>query len=109
VRRGDIYWINLEPASPPEFGKVRPGVIVSNSEQNLVLSSVVVLPISSRPPEIWPLRIRLPVTIAKAKQPFAVVPGIRQVSKTRLLEPVMSVPEETVRVIREALMLYLGE
>ncbi|MCB9709354.1 MAG: type II toxin-antitoxin system PemK/MazF family toxin [Myxococcales bacterium] len=109
MRRGDIYWINLEPASPPEFGKVRPAVIVSNSEQNLVLSSVVVLPVSSRPPEIWPLRIELPVSISKAKQSFAVVPGIRQVSKSRLLEPIVSLPELTLKALTDALVLYLGE
>ena len=34
MKRGTIAWINLEPGSPPEFGKTRPALIVSNSSQN---------------------------------------------------------------------------
>jgi len=34
VKRGSAYWINLEASSPPELGKVRPGIVVSNSFQN---------------------------------------------------------------------------
>ncbi len=47
---GDIYWVNFEPVTAPEFGKIRPGVIVSNSEQNAILPTVAVLPLSSKPP-----------------------------------------------------------
>ena len=56
---GTLYWINLEPSAPPEVGKVRPGVIVSNSIQNEHLDSVVIVPLSARAPEIWPLRIEV--------------------------------------------------
>ena len=31
MRRGSVWWINLEPVSPPELGKVRPAVVISNS------------------------------------------------------------------------------
>jgi mRNA-degrading endonuclease toxin of MazEF toxin-antitoxin module len=107
VRRGSIYWINLEPAAPPELGKVRPGVIVSNSVQNERLDSVVVVPLSSRAPEIWPLRLRMEV--AGLKSSFAVVPGIRQVSKGRLHELVAYAPAAAMDHLGEALALYLGE
>src|SRR5262245_40622018 len=90
VRRGTIYRIIPEPAAPPELGKVRPGLVVSNSEQNEHLDSVVVVPLSSRAPEIWPLRLH--VDVQGLKTSYAVIPGIRQVSKAR-----------------EALGLYLGD
>jgi mRNA-degrading endonuclease toxin of MazEF toxin-antitoxin module len=107
VRRGSVYWINLEPAAPPELGKVRPGVIVSNSVQNERLDSVVVVPLSSRAPEIWPLRLRMEVSSLKSS--FAVIPGIRQVSKTRLHELVAYAPADAMDHLGAALALYLGE
>ncbi|MDO8518627.1 MAG: type II toxin-antitoxin system PemK/MazF family toxin, partial [Deltaproteobacteria bacterium] len=84
MKRGLLYWINLEPSSPPEFGKIRPGLIVSNSDQNLRLPTVVIIPVSSRAPEIWPLRIRFQVP--HGKDSYLVIPGIRQVNKLRLQE-----------------------
>jgi mRNA interferase MazF len=107
VRRGSVYWINLEPAAPSELGKVRPGVIVSNSIQNERLDSVVVVPLSSRAPEIWPLRLR--VEVAGMKTSFAVIPGIRQVSKTRLHELAAYASATTMDRLGDALALYLGE
>jgi len=107
VRRGSIYWINLEPAAPPELGKVRPGLVVSNSVQNEQLESVVVVPLSSRAPEIWPLRLR--VDVRGLKTSYAVIPGIRQVSKARLHEMAGQAPPELMDRMGEALGLYLGD
>ena len=106
LRRGSVYWINLEPAEPPELGKVRPGLVVSNSIHNDQLESVVVVPLSTRAPEIWPLRLRLEVSGLKTS--YAVVPGIRQVSKARLQEVVGQIPVAMMDRIDAALGLYLG-
>lgn len=106
--RGTIHWVNLEDSHPPEFGKTRPALIVSNSEQNAVLNSVVVIPISTRPPEIWPLRLALPA-MPGLKQGYAVIPGIRQVSKKRLLEDLGLLPAKTLAAIGDALSAYLGD
>lgn len=106
--RGSIHWVNLEDTHPPEFGKTRPALILSNSEQNAVLSTVVVLPVSTRPPEIWPLRLQLPA-MAGMKKNYAVIPGIRQVSKARLLEQIGLVPDEFMDAVTDAVAAYLGE
>lgn len=107
VKRGSVWWINLEPASPPEMGTVRPGVVVSNTAQNERLDSVVVVPLSSRAPEIWPLRVGLDVDGLDPS--FAVVPGLRQVAKGRLQEPIGQASPLIVRRLGEAIALYLGE
>ena len=72
MRRGAAYWINLEPAAPPEMGKVCPGIIVSNTTQNERLDSVVVVPLSTRRQEIWPLRFA--VDLHGMKVSYAVSP-----------------------------------
>lgn len=107
MKRGTICWVNLEPAHPPEFGKTRPSIVISNSEQNALLETVVVVPISSQAPEIWPLRMA--VHVPKGKKSFAVLPGIRQVSKRRITQTLgVLVPADLER-LDEALRVYLGD
>ena len=107
MRRGAVYWINLGVTSAPEFGKTRPGLVVSNSAQNEILESVVVVPLSTNPGEIWPLRLRLDGPTEKAS--FAVMPGIRQVSKTRFLGFIAFAPPGFMQRLDEALSLYLSD
>jgi len=107
MKRGTICWVNLEPVSPPELGKTRPAVVVSNSDQNMVLQSVVVVPLSSQAPEIWPLRLRL--ELPRGKTSFAVLPGIRQVSKARIHEVAGVARTNDMNRLDEAITLYLSD
>ena len=68
---------------------------------------MVVVRLSTRAPEIWPLRLRM--TVRGLKTSFAVVPGVRQVSNARLHEAIDRVGDESLRRLREAIGLYLGE
>ncbi|MFZ4734145.1 MAG: type II toxin-antitoxin system PemK/MazF family toxin [Pirellulales bacterium] len=107
MKRGSIYWVNLGATRPPEFGKTRPGLVISNSIQNEVLDSVVVVPLSTAPGEIWPLRLHVPGYPGAAS--FAVLPGLRQVAKQRLVEFITAASPEWMRRLDEALTLYLTE
>lgn len=107
VRRGALYWINLGTTSPPDSGKTRPGLVVSNSVQNSILDSVVMVPLSTIPDEIWPLRLKLQG--ANEKSSYAVLPGIRQVSKARLTEFIAFAPSDFMIRMDEALALYLND
>lgn len=107
MKRGTILWINLEDARPPEFGKTRPGILISNSEQNAHLETVVAIPFSSQAPEVWPLRLKL--ELPRQKTSYAVLPGIRQVKKTRLLDVIEIAPPEFLRALDQALLAYLTD
>ena len=108
MRRGTLCWINMEPAHPPEFGKIWPGLVISNTEQNTRLPTVVVLPLSTRPPEIWPLRLRLKIP-GQARDSFVILPGIRQVNKTRLQETMGLAPAGFLEKVEKALEVYLRD
>ena len=107
MTRGSIYWVNLGSATPPEFGKTRPGVLVSNTLQNEMLDSVVMIPLSTTPGEIWPLRVT--ADEIRGKPSCAVVPGIRQVSKARLTELVGPASPDFMKRLERALELYLND
>lgn len=105
MKRGTVVWVDLSDASPPEMSKVRPAVIVSGTAHNDVLATVAVVPTSSIPPEIWPLRLAL--GSFGGKESFAVIPGIRQVSKKRLRGELGELSEERLKALDDCLLAYL--
>jgi mRNA interferase MazF len=107
MKRGTVVWVNLSDARPPEMDKVRPAVVLSNSTLNLRLSTVVVVPLSTQPGEIWPLRVK--VAAGGRKPSFAVLPGIRQTAKARLLDVIGALPPNDLEKISRALSEYLSE
>jgi mRNA-degrading endonuclease toxin of MazEF toxin-antitoxin module len=107
MKRGSLFWVNLGPTTPPEFGKIRPALVISNSEQNVRLPTVVILPISSQAPEIWPLRLGF--KMPDGKPSFVVLPGIRQVSKARLQKMIGLAPPALLQRVEEALDVYLRD
>ena len=107
MTRGSLFWINLGATSPPEFGKTRPGLIVSSTVHNEVLDSVVMVPLSTIGDEIWPLRIR--TDNVRGKAAFAVLPGIRQVSKARLADFIGLASSLFMQRLDAAIALYLGD
>jgi len=48
LKRGDVYWVDFEPAIGGEIKKVRPAVIISNDAANRMLNRVLVVPLSSQ-------------------------------------------------------------
>lgn len=105
MKRGTVVWVDLSDTTPPEMGKVRPGIIVSGTAHNDVLNTVAVVPTSSIAPEIWPLRMA--VGSIAGKDSFAVIPGIRQVRKGRLRGALGQLSHEHMAKLDECLDAYL--
>ncbi len=53
-RRGEIYWVALDPAVGTEIKKTRPAVVVSNDSCNTHGSRIVVLPVTSNVDSLYP-------------------------------------------------------
>ena len=47
VKRGDVYWVNLDPTVGSEIKKTRPAIVVSPDDMNLKLPRVIVAPLTS--------------------------------------------------------------
>jgi mRNA interferase MazF len=48
IRRGEVYWVNLDPTVGTEIRKTRPALVVSPDDMNAVLPRVIVAPITSK-------------------------------------------------------------
>lgn len=85
-RRGEVYWVNLEPVIGSEIAKTRPAVIISNDTGNEHADRVIVAPITSRRDnKIYPIEVGLEAGEAGLPRPSKVVlDQIRTVDKSRL-------------------------
>ncbi len=48
VKRGEVYWVNLDPTVGTEIKKTRPCLIVSPDDLNSILPRVMIAPLTSK-------------------------------------------------------------
>ena len=83
LKRGDVYWVNLDPTRGSEIRKTRPCVLVGATPINKARRTVIVVPLSSSGV------LRPPLTVSVnclGKQALAVCDQIRAIDKTRLVK-----------------------
>jgi mRNA interferase MazF len=104
-RRGDVFWVNLDPVIGTEIRKTRPAVVVSNDSCNRYGARVVVLPITSNIDSLYPGEAMIEV---KGRQGRALGDQIRSIDKRRLKAKVSSLTADEMARIDEALAITLG-
>jgi len=80
VKRGEVYWVNLDPTVGTKIKKTRPALVVSPDDMNEVLPRVIVAPLTSKGP---PLGCRPEITL-DGKQARILLDQLRCVDKLRL-------------------------
>src|SRR5271168_1476855 len=81
MKRGDIYWVDLNPTKGSEINKLRPCVLIGATPINQARHTVVVIPLSTSS------KARPPLTIAVSclgKKVTAICDQIRTVDKSRI-------------------------
>jgi mRNA interferase MazF len=104
-KRGDVYWVNLDPVVGTEIRKTRPAVVVSNDSCNRYGTRTVVLPITSNTESLYPGEA---VVEIKGKQGRALGDQIRSIDKSRLKARVGRLTADEMSRIDEALAVTLG-
>jgi mRNA interferase MazF len=80
VKRGEVYWVNLDPTVGSEIRKTRPALVISPDDMNAVLPRVIVAPLTSKG---QPLGCRPEVQFA-GKPARILLDQLRCVDKVRL-------------------------
>lgn len=82
VKRGEVYWVNLDPTVGTEIKKTRPALVVSPDDLNRALPRVIVAPLTSKG---QPLGCRPEVNF-NGREARILLDQIRAVDKRRLLD-----------------------
>jgi len=104
MKRGDIWWVVLDPGQGSEIKKTRPCVVLTNDTLNRLRKTVVVVPLSTAAKPHPPITV--PVT-CQGRPAVAVIDQVRAVAKHRLQSRVESLSPKDLETITTALSTIL--
>ena len=104
IKRGEIWWVALDPTQGSEIQKTRPCVVLTADSLNQLRRTVVVIPLSATAKPHPP--ITLPVA-CQGRPAVAIVDQVRAVAKHRLKGRIEILPDRDVRAITTALSQIL--
>ncbi|NJD54284.1 MAG: type II toxin-antitoxin system PemK/MazF family toxin [Candidatus Methanoperedens sp.] len=108
IKRGDVYWIRLDPIEGSEIGKTRPAVVISNNINNEFADTVTVLPVTSSVGKVYPFEVFMKKGISNMPGDSRVKANqIRTVDRRRLRERIGTVPETILKEIEKAVKIHL--
>jgi len=104
LNKGDICLVNFNPAKGGEIGKLRPAIVLSAREDNEILSTVIVIPLSTViEKNALPYRFFVDARDRLEKDCDASIYEVRALSKTRVKEKLSSLNSEELEIITESL------
>ncbi len=104
-KRGDVFWVNLDPTVGTEIKKKRPAVIISNNCGNEASSRVIVAPITSTVKQVFPFEVKVEI---KERSGKVLLDQIRAIDKQRLSGKITTLDLETMNLIDRALKITLA-
>ena len=110
MKRGDIFYAALDPATATELQKARPVIIVSNDIANRSGSLVTIVPLTSNVRRAFPFEVKLSAAlVGLSKDSKAMAQQVRTINKQRLSGARRGiVATELMREIDAALRLHLA-
>ncbi|WP_018300269.1 type II toxin-antitoxin system PemK/MazF family toxin [Fangia hongkongensis] len=110
MKRGDIYYLNLDPTIGKEIKKIRPALIVSNNANNKFSETITVVPITSNIKKVYPFEVLLKKSESSLpKDSKAQCQQIRTVSIERISGKMVGrLSDLLISEINEAIKLHLS-
>ena len=105
MKRGEVWWVEFDPAVGSEVRKTRPAVIMSNDAANRNLSRVVVVPVTRNTDRLYPGEARITVAGQAGK---AMTDQIMAADKLRLKDQLGVLTKEDVSAVEMAIRTQLG-
>ena len=105
MNRGEVWWVEFDPAIDTEVRKTRPAVIVSNDAANRNLARVVVLPLTSNTGRTYPGEAVVTVGGQSSK---AMADQIMAADKARLKSHLGTLQKADMLAVEDAIKIHLS-
>lgn len=105
MKRGEVWWVNFEPAVGGEIRKQRPAIIISNDAANRHLNRVQVVPLTSKGGRMYPSEAAVTFDGKPGK---ALADQLTTVSKQRLMNLAGTISAVELRQVEQAIRVQLG-
>jgi mRNA interferase MazF len=106
MQRGEIWWVNFEPAIGGEIKKNRPAIIISNDAANRALNRVQVIPLTTQQTDkLYPSETRVMLDDKSCK---AMADQIMTVDKRRLSKRAGKINGDEMVKLEKVVLLQLG-
>ena len=105
MKRGEVWWVEFDPAIGSEIHKTRPALILSNDAANRNLARVVVVPLSSNTHKIYPGEALVTVAGQSSK---SMADQIMASDKSRLKSQLGSVGKADMQAVEDAIRVHFG-
>ena len=105
IKRGDVYYADLDPVRGSEQGGTRPVLVVQNDLGNKYSSTtIVVAAVSTREAKTLPTHVE----ISLPQKSTVLLEQIRTIDKKRLMEKICTLSRREIEKVNEALKVSLG-
>ena len=105
MKRGEVWWVEFDPAVGSEIRKTRPAVIVSNNAANRHLARVVVIPLTSNTGRRYPGEALVTVGGQSSK---AMADQIMAADKARLKKQLGELSAADLLALEDAVRVHLS-
>ena len=104
-KRGEVWWINFDPALGQEIKKERPAIIVSNDISNKFLHRYQVVPLSSQIQKLYPSETIIKIDGKPCK---AMADQLTTVSIQRFTRKIGELKEDELKSVEKIIKMQLG-
>jgi len=99
-KRGDIVTVNLNPQKGHEVAKIRLSVIISNDDENEILDTVILIPLSTDLiDDMEPYRMKITQRDNLKQDSDLLINQVRTLSKLRIKEKIATITDEEYKNI----------